>query len=58
MEKRLTNGPLLDEKGELYEKGYAHALLRNYNRKDVKVGKSRIKEWDYSTSATRTSGSL
>ena len=47
MEKRLTNGPLLDEKGELYEKGYAHALLRNYNRKDVKVGKSRIKEWDY-----------
>ncbi len=47
MEKRLTNGPLLDEKGELYEKGYAHALLRDYNRKDVKVGKSRIKEWDY-----------
>ena len=38
---------LLDEKGNLTEPGYAKSLLPVYRRKDIKVGKSRIKEWDY-----------
>lgn len=47
METQLTDGPLLDEKGNLIEKGYAFSLLRDYDRKAIKVGKDRIKEWDY-----------
>ena len=44
---KLTSGPLLDKDGNLIEAGYAFNLVRTYNRKDIKTGKSRIKEWDY-----------
>ena len=47
MEKMLTNGPLLDEKGNLNEAGYAFSLMREYSRKQIKGLKTRIKEWDY-----------
>ena len=48
MQKELkTKGKLLDEKGHLIECGYAKSLIKNYDRKDIKAGKLRIKEWDY-----------
>ena len=47
MEHKLSNGPLLDEKGNLSEAGYAFALVRDYQRSAIKGLKSRIKEWDY-----------
>ena len=47
MQHKLTNGPLLDEKGNLSEAGYAFSLVKNYDRKAIKGLKSRIKEWDY-----------
>ena len=40
-------GPLLDAKGNLCEPGYATSLLKTYDRKSIKAGKMRIKEWDY-----------
>ena len=43
----LSNGPLLDEKGNLAEAGYAFSLVKQYDRKKIKGLKSRIKEWDY-----------
>ena len=43
----LSNGPLLDEKGNLAEAGYAFGLVKEYDRKKIKGLKSRIKEWDY-----------
>ncbi len=39
--------PLLDEKGNLTEPGYAKKLLPVYRRKDIKASPLRIKEWDY-----------
>ena len=39
--------PLLDEKGNLTEPGYAKKLLPAYRRKDIKANPLRIKEWDY-----------
>ena len=39
--------PLLDEQGNLTEAGYAKRLLPVYNRKNVKGGFARLKEWDY-----------
>lgn len=39
--------PLLDEKGHLMESGYAKGLLMDYDRKAIRAGKLRIKEWDY-----------
>ncbi len=42
-----TNGPLLDENGHVVEAGYARSLIKNYDRKAIKAGKYRIKEWDY-----------
>ena len=39
--------PLLDEKGNLTEAGYARKLLPIYSRKAVKAAPMRIKEWDY-----------
>lgn len=39
--------PLLNEKGNLTEAGYAKRLLPAYRRADIKANKSRIKEWDY-----------
>ena len=47
MQHKLSNGPLLDEKGNLVEAGYAFSLVKEYKRSDIKAPKSRIKEWDY-----------
>lgn len=47
MQHKLSNGPLLNEKGDLNEAGYAFSLVKEYKRSDIKAGKSRIKEWDY-----------
>ena len=47
MQHQLTHGPLLDEKGNLNEAGYAFELVKDYDRKAIKGLKSRIKEWDY-----------
>ena len=45
---RLEPGPLLNEKGELCQAGYATSLVKKYDRKSVKAGVTRIKEWDLS----------
>lgn len=42
-----TSAPLLDEKGNLREPGYAKRLLPIYRRADIKAPAARIKEWDY-----------
>ena len=47
MQHKLSEGPLLDEKGNLIEAGYAFDLVREYSRKDIKGLVSRKKEWDY-----------
>lgn len=47
MQKLLSNGPLLNDKGELCECGYSTSLIKNYDRNKIKGGKLRIKEWDY-----------
>ena len=47
MQHKLSNGPLLDEKGNLNEAGYSFELIKDYKRSDIKGLKSRIKEWDY-----------
>jgi hypothetical protein len=47
VQSKLTEGPLLDQKGNLIEAGYHTSLLRAYNRKMIKVKGMRIKEWDY-----------
>ena len=47
MQRKLTKGKLLDEKGQLIETGYAFSLVKDYFRHDIKAGSSRIKEWDY-----------
>lgn len=39
--------PLLDERGNLTEPGYAKKLLPVYDRTKVKGGFARLKEWDY-----------
>lgn len=44
---RFGPGPLLDERGNLVEPGYATSLDRTYDRKAIRAGKLRIKEWDY-----------
>lgn len=43
----LTPGELLGKDGNLIEAGYATSLVRRYDRKAIRAGKSRIKEWDY-----------
>ena len=43
----LTATPLLDQKGDLAEPGWARSLLPVYCRDEIKAGKLRIKEWDY-----------
>ncbi|MGN0527471.1 MAG: DUF2804 domain-containing protein [Acutalibacteraceae bacterium] len=45
--KITGNGPLLNEKGELREPGWANSLVFDYDRSQIKARKSRIKEWDY-----------
>ena len=47
MQHELSKGRLLDENGNLAEAGYAFSLVKDYNRKDIKGLKWRIKEWDY-----------
>ena len=48
MQNELKNaGDLLDNKGHLIECGYATKLIKRYDRKKIKGGKLRIKEWDY-----------
>ena len=47
MEHKLSEGLLLNEKGNLSEAGYAFSLVKQYRRQDIKGLKSRIKEWDY-----------
>ena len=44
---RLTPGPLLNEKGDLVEAGYACSLVKDYDKSMVKGGSFRLKEWDY-----------
>ena len=39
--------PLLDEQGNLTQPGYAKRLLPVYDRRKVKGGLTRLKEWDY-----------
>ena len=46
MQHKLSNGPLLDSNGNLVEAGYAFSLVKDYDRKAIKAGKMRIKEWD------------
>lgn len=47
MQHKLSNGPLLNEKGNLCEAGYAFSMVKQYDRKSIKANKMRIKEWDY-----------
>ena len=48
MQYEITQAiPLLDEKGDLTQPGYAKRLLPVYNRKKVRGGPARLKEWDY-----------
>lgn len=42
-----TRHALLNDKGRLIEAGYAKELLLDYDRKAIKGGALRIKEWDY-----------
>lgn len=43
----MTNGPLLDEEGNLCEAGYALSLVKQYDRNRILASKLRVKEWDY-----------
>ena len=48
MQHEITRAiPLLDERGNLTEAGYAKRLLPVYDRAKVKGGFARLKEWDY-----------
>ena len=47
MQKELSNGPLLNEQGNLTEGGYAFSLVKEYHREAIKAKAGRIKEWDY-----------
>jgi len=47
MQHLLSKGPLLDQSGALSEAGYATALVKTYDRKAIRGGIARIKEWDY-----------
>jgi len=47
MQQKLTPGKLLNEKGHLYQAGYATSLVKSYCRQDIKASPLRIKEWDY-----------
>ncbi len=46
-ENILTKGPLLNADGHLNEAGYATSLVKTYDRKAIRGGALRIKEWDY-----------
>lgn len=47
MQRKLSQGNLLDEKGHLNQAGYATGFIKKYDRKQIKASKFRIKEWDY-----------
>ena len=47
MQRQLSAGKLLNATGNLNEAGYSTSLIKEYDRKDIKAGKWRIKEWDY-----------
>lgn len=47
MQHLLSKGPLLDSSGALAEAGYATSLVKAYDRKAIRGGAARIKEWDY-----------
>ena len=48
MQHEITKAArLLDKNGNIAEPGFAKKLLPVYDRKDIKAGKLRIKEWDY-----------
>ena len=47
MQHKLSNGPLLNQDGNLNEAGYSFSMVKEYDRKAIKARKSRIKEWDY-----------
>lgn len=38
---------LLNENGELVQRGWARSMLLDYHRKDISAASYRIKEWDY-----------
>jgi Protein of unknown function (DUF2804). len=44
---RLTPGSLLDDQGRLSMTGWATSLVRTYDRRMIRAGALRIKEWDY-----------
>lgn len=46
-QNQLSAGKLLNVYGNLNEAGYSTKLIKDYNRKDIKASKFRIKEWDY-----------
>lgn len=47
MQHLLSKGPLLNSTGALSEAGYATSLVKTYDRKAIRGGGARIKEWDY-----------
>ena len=48
MQYEITEAiPLLNENGDLTQPGYAKRLLPVYDRKKVRGGLARLKEWDY-----------
>ena len=47
MNKELTPGLLLNEKGDLNEAGFSLSPVKEYKRSDIHGLKWRIKEWDY-----------
>ena len=46
-QRKLDSGSLLDPKGHLSQSGYATQPVKVYDRKAIKAGALRIKEWDY-----------
>lgn len=48
MQHEMTvQGPLLDEKGALVERGWARRTVKAYDRAAIRAPGLRIKEWDY-----------
>lgn len=47
MQAKLNEGKLLNAFGNLNESGYSTSLIRDYDRRDIRMGKNRIKESDY-----------
>ena len=43
----LSEGQLLDSKGNLNEAGFAYSLVKQYQRNKIKASRWRIKEGDY-----------